>query len=126
MGGNNENRVRDGGPGTTLEVTSMDYGNTSSAKRGPKKIRKEVEGGEEIYEQAKGTVQHCVQTKDNDGPFGTRRSSVDGPPGRRRSSLLSIKDFNLDGVDDGTRMSFGNMSAMSDMTDFQEMMMRRP
>lgn len=92
-------------PGETLEIKTMDHGKGS--KGGPRKIKKGIDP--RLPSQA-GT-RHSVQTKDRDGPgAGTR------------GSQLSIKDFNLDGADDASRMSFGNMSIMSDMTDFQGML----
>mmetsp|Transcript_44409 Transcript_44409/g.93241 ORF Transcript_44409/g.93241 Transcript_44409/m.93241 type:complete len:773 (-) Transcript_44409:285-2603(-) len=104
-------------PGQTLEIRTMDHGNNRSSG-GPKKIKKGRGSGvmidPRLVAQAKAMTRHSVQTKDNDGPSS----------GGGRGSQLSIKDLNFDGVDDASRMSFGNMSVMSELTDFQEMMAR--
>mmetsp|Transcript_20010 Transcript_20010/g.36740 ORF Transcript_20010/g.36740 Transcript_20010/m.36740 type:complete len:832 (+) Transcript_20010:304-2799(+) len=100
-------------PGRTLEIKTMDHGN-ARANGGPKKIKKGGGGIDpRLVAQAKGMTRHSVQTKDKDGPSG----AVGG-----RNSMLSIKDLNLEGVDDASRMSFGNMSVMSELTDFQGLM----
>jgi len=96
-------------PGRTLEIKTLDHGNGRTSG-GPKKIRKAIDPR---LVAAAMAGRHSIQTKDNDGP------SVGG-----RGSMLSIKDLNFDGVDDTSRMSFGNMSVMSELTDFQEMMAR--
>ena len=81
-------------PGQTLEIRTMDHGN-ARASGGPRKIKKGIDP--RLVAQAK-LGRHSVQTKDGDGPSGSGRGS-----------MLSIKDLNLDGVDDASRMSFGNM-----------------
>lgn len=102
-------------PGQTLEVRTMDHGQGTgqgNAGGGPKRIKKGIDPRLMAQERAR----HSVQTKDCDGP--SSRAATGG-----RGSQLSIKDLNFDGVDDdASRMSFGNISIMSEMTCFQESM----
>eukprot|EP00580_Thalassiosira_gravida_P010453 CAMPEP_0201629718 /NCGR_PEP_ID=MMETSP0493-20130528/4284_1 /ASSEMBLY_ACC=CAM_ASM_000838 /TAXON_ID=420259 /ORGANISM="Thalassiosira gravida, Strain GMp14c1" /LENGTH=883 /DNA_ID=CAMNT_0048100759 /DNA_START=1487 /DNA_END=4138 /DNA_ORIENTATION=+ len=100
-------------PSRTLEIKTLDHGN-GRASGGPKKIRKAMDPraiDPRLVAAAAKAGRHSVQTKDNDGRSGGGRGS-----------MLSIKDLNFDGVDDTSRMSFGNISVMSELTDFQEMM----
>lgn len=96
-GANNNSSLSDFAhfPGTTLEVKTMSHGQGGGG--GPKKIKKakdprlsNVSGARELFMQ-----------QEKEGKSGTRGSLL---------SLMS-KDFaDLDNVlDDGTRMSFGNM-----------------
>lgn len=101
-------------PGQTLEVKTMDHG---KGKGGPKKIKNKGEGGGGMIDPRlalqnhnNAGTRHSVQTKDCDGPSGG---------GTNRGSMFSM-NLNLDGVDDTSRMSFGNMSIMSELTDFQD------
>ena len=74
--------------GESVEIRTMDHGQ-GNERGGQKKVKK---GGMTQV----GTT-HMVQTK-----------SCDGPSTAVRGSQLSIKDL-MDGVDEGSRMSFGNM-----------------
>jgi hypothetical protein len=74
--------------GESVEIRTMDHGQ-GNERGGQKKLKK---GGMTQV----GTT-HMVQTK-----------SCDGPSTAVRGSQLSIKDL-MDGVDEGSRMSFGNM-----------------
>lgn len=101
-------------PGQTLEIKTMDHGQggrSSGRGGGKKKTRKD--GGDS--QLAPTGTRHSVQTKGCDGP------STAGMGGR--NSQLSIQNL-MDGADDASRMSFGNMSVMSELTDFQEMLAR--
>ncbi len=79
-------------PGTTLEVKTMSHGQGGGG--GPKKIRKAID-------PRLATLS------------GAARGSMQDKDGKPRGSLLSLmsRDLtDLDNVlDDGTRMSFGNM-----------------
>jgi hypothetical protein len=90
--------------GETVDIRTMDHGRGSGISRGGSKKKKGMIDPR--------LMRHTVQTKDCDGPSG----------GGRGSQLSIYKDLNLDGVDEGSRISFGNMSVMSELTDFQEMM----
>jgi hypothetical protein len=76
----------------TLEVKTMEHG--QGDKGGPKKIKKSIDP--RLVAMSKQTV----QTKETDGPSG------------RRNSTQSVD----------SRMSFGNMSCMSELTDFGDLM----
>jgi hypothetical protein len=76
-------------PGATVEVKTMNHGQGGGG--GPKKIRKAIDP-------------RLVAMAGKSGSGGAK------------DSVLST-DLNLDGIDDG-RMSFGNMSLMSGLTDF--------
>ena len=90
--------------GQTIEFKTSDLGNGGAKKK--KSIDPRLIAG--------AGTRHSVQTKGNDGPSNYTS----------RGSQLSM-NMNFDGLDDNeSRMSFGNMSVMSDMTDFQEMMAR--
>ena len=90
--------------GQTIEFKTADLGNGGAKKK--KSIDPRLIAG--------AGTRHSVQTKGNDGPHNYTS----------RGSQLSM-NMNFDGLDDNeSRMSFGNMSVMSDMTDFQEMMAR--
>jgi len=99
-------------PGETVEVRTMDHGQGTgpeNAGSGPKRIKKGIDP--RLMAQAKSRL--SVHTKDCDGP--SSRAAAGGG----RGSQLSIKDLNLDGVDDdASRMSFGNISVMSELSDF--------
>ena len=92
-------------PGETIEINTMDHGRGSTAAGGAKK-RKDTTSSKGIdprliaQAQAAGT-KLTVQTKSNDGP-----KSNAGMGGR--GSQLSM-NMNFDGLDDDSRMSFGNM-----------------
>ena len=84
----------------TIEIKTMDHGNGNGgggAKK--KKTKKSIDPRLLAPPQAVGT-RHSVQTKGNDGP------SNPGMGGR--GSQLSM-NMNFDGLDDDSRMSFGNM-----------------
>ncbi|KAL3793777.1 hypothetical protein HJC23_013339 [Cyclotella cryptica] len=78
----------------TLEVKTMDHGQGGGG--GPKKIKKAIDPR---LVAMSGTRQ-SVQTKEADGPSA------------RRNSMASVD----------SRMSFGNMSCMSELTDFGDLM----
>ncbi|KAL7451429.1 hypothetical protein ACHAWC_003267 [Mediolabrus comicus] len=76
-------------PGATVQVKTLNHG--QGGGNGPKKIRKAI-----------------------DPRLVAMAGKSDG--GNKRGSALST-DLDLDGLEDG-RMSFGNMSLMSELTDF--------
>ncbi|KAL7466959.1 hypothetical protein ACHAXS_008458 [Conticribra weissflogii] len=108
-GGNysNNNSINDFAyfPGTTLEVKTMSHGQGGGG--GPKKIRKAID-------PRLATLS------------GVARGSMQDKDGKPRGSLLSFmsRDLtDLDNVlDDGTRMSFGNISVMSELSDFGDLL----
>ena len=73
---------------------------------GPKKTKKSIDsrlvssGDNTAGASMPGVSRYSVQTKDKDGPS----SGYGG-----RGSQLSIKNWDFDGLDDASRMSFGNM-----------------
>jgi hypothetical protein len=81
-------------PGATVEVKTMNHGQGGGA--GPKKIRKAIDP-------------RLIAMAGTSGGVATKTDNV-------RGSNLST-DLDLDGLEDG-RMSFGNMSLMSELTDF--------
>lgn len=95
-GGNssNNNSINDFSyfPGTTLEVKTMNHGQGGGG--GPKKIRKAIDPRLATFS-------------------GAARGSMQDKDGRPRGSLLSLMSRDLadleNVLDDGTRMSFGNM-----------------
>ena len=79
-------------PGATVEVKTMSYGQGGGG--GPKKIKKAIDP-------------RLVA-------MAGKRGSVTG--GGTKGSMLST-NLDLDGIDDPERMSFGNFSVMSGLTD---------
>eukprot|EP00984_Skeletonema_dohrnii_P019363 scaffold9223_cov72-Skeletonema_dohrnii-CCMP3373.AAC.1 len=78
-------------PGATVEVKTMNHGQGGGG--GPKKIKKAID------------PRLVAMAGRDSGVRGTK------------SSMLS-QDLNLEGIDDNERMSFGNFSIMSGLTDF--------
>ncbi|EED91415.1 predicted protein [Thalassiosira pseudonana CCMP1335] len=92
-------------PGASVEVKTMQHGQGGGG--GPKKIKKI-----DPRLLAGAGTRHSVQTKDKDGPSG-RPSTAKGT----RGSMASVfSEF------DDSRMSFGNMSIMSELTDFGDLL----
>mmetsp|Transcript_26338 Transcript_26338/g.54532 ORF Transcript_26338/g.54532 Transcript_26338/m.54532 type:complete len:113 (+) Transcript_26338:44-382(+) len=92
-------------PGTTLEVKTMNHGQGGGG--GPKKIRKAIDPRLATFS-------------------GAARGSMQDKDGRPRGSLLSLMSRDLADLenvfDDGTRMSFGNISVMSELSDFGDLL----